>query len=176
MGINGSVFSPLIRVSFFSFVFIPIISTTDLTFITVNRLESRCRALSRLRSLKAEGSIWLMVFLDNVKWRRLVMLAKSFLLTAGKNTKEELRERETSPGTVCVCIVLTCLHLQTVQTVWYCQQQRLCCCCYISRGVCLDLKLTLTWVIWVNKATPWDTAEHFPGIFECSHIFGICSA
>lgn len=55
----------------------------NLTLITVNLLESRWRALSRRRSLKAEGRIWLMVFLDSVRCNRLVMLAKSFRLTAG---------------------------------------------------------------------------------------------
>lgn len=67
--------------------FITISPTThpsiNLTLIIVNLLESKWSDLSRRRSLKADGRIWLMVFLDNVRCSRLVMLAKSFLRTAG---------------------------------------------------------------------------------------------
>lgn len=64
----------------------------NLTLITVNLFESRWRALSRRRSLKAEGRIWLMVFLDSVRCNRLVMLAKSFRRTAGFQRRRKKKE------------------------------------------------------------------------------------
>lgn len=60
----------------------------SLTLITVNLLESRWSARSRRRSLKAEGRIWLMVFLDRVRCSRLVMFAKSFFRTAENEPKK----------------------------------------------------------------------------------------
>jgi len=85
---------PLVCLSLQSsiWLFIPSINQSiSLTFISVNLFESRWSALSRRRSLKAEGKIWLMVFLERVRCSRLVMLAKSLLRTAGVSRMKKKR-------------------------------------------------------------------------------------